>query len=79
MGGANPSLVGALGPGNAILAHDNKFVCWVAKDSALYFRDIPSAQRAFSQLFSVDKLVEKLQVASRKVFQDNFLWGDILR
>ena len=65
MGGANPSLVGALGPRNAILAHDNKFVCWVAKDSTLYFRDIPTVKRAFSQLFSVDKLVEKMQAPSR--------------
>ncbi|MFY7941357.1 MAG: DUF1972 domain-containing protein, partial [Burkholderiaceae bacterium] len=37
VGGTNPSLVEALGAGNAVLAHDNRFNRWVAGEAALYF------------------------------------------
>ncbi len=47
VGGTNPSLVEALGAGNAVLAHDNKFNRWVAKDGAIYFNGVSSARDAF--------------------------------
>jgi glycosyltransferase involved in cell wall biosynthesis len=37
VGGTNPSLVEALGAGNAVLAHDNRYNRWVASDAARYF------------------------------------------
>jgi glycosyltransferase involved in cell wall biosynthesis len=79
VGGTNPSLVEALGAGNAVFAHDNKFNRWVAKDSALYFRDIPSLSVGFERLFKDDDLVASLQNKSRKNFQQNFQWDDILK
>ena len=79
VGGTNPSLVEALGAGNAILAHDNKFNHWVAKDGAIYFSDITSAKRGFDQLFGDDELIESLQSISRKNFQEHFQWDDILQ
>lgn len=78
VGGTNPSLVEALGSGNAILAHDNKFNRWVAKDGAIYFSDIQTASDSFDRLFSDDELIEKLQKQSRRNFQANFQWDDIL-
>ena len=78
VGGTNPSLVEALGAGNAVLAHDNQFNRWVAKDSAIYFTDVSSASTAFDQLFNDDKLVETLKYASRANFQEHFQWDDIL-
>ena len=37
VGGTNPSLVEALGAGNAIIAHDNRFNRWVAGPGQFYF------------------------------------------
>ncbi len=78
VGGTNPSLVEALAAGNPVLAHENKFNQWVAKDGAIYFSDVSSASCAFDQLFSDDALIESLQSASRDNFQKNFQWDDIL-
>jgi len=43
VGGTNPSLVEALGAGNAVVAHDNRFNRWVAGDGAVYFDGTPIA------------------------------------
>lgn len=79
VGGTNPSLVEALGAGNAVLAHDNQFNRWVAKDGALYFSDVASAGEAFDQLFADEPLLELLQAKAKKNFQDHFQWNDILK
>jgi hypothetical protein len=68
-----------LGAGNAVLAHDNKFNRWVAKESALYFRDIPSINASLERLFNDDDLIVSLQNRSRNNFQQNFQWDDVLR
>jgi glycosyltransferase involved in cell wall biosynthesis len=39
VGGTNPSLVEALGAGNAVIAHDNRFNRWVAGEEQFYFKD----------------------------------------
>lgn len=78
VGGTNPSLVEALGAGNAVLAHDNKFNRWVAKEGAVYFKDEVSAEKLLDKLFDDDQLVERLQIISCKNFQDNFQWDCIL-
>lgn len=78
VGGTNPSLVEAIGAGNAVLAHDNKFNRWVAKDGALYFEGIPALDLAFERIFSDDNLLEKLRLKSRGNFKENFMWDDIL-
>lgn len=78
VGGTNPSLVEALGAGNAIIAHDNAFNRWVAKDGAVYFKDVISAEKAFDQLLVEDAVVQSLRKASRKNFNSNFQWKNIL-
>lgn len=39
VGGTNPSLVEALGAGNAVIAHRNRFNRWVAGEGQFYFAD----------------------------------------
>lgn len=78
VGGTNPSLVESLGAGNAVLAHDNKFNRWVAKEGAVYFNSVSSAESLFHELFCDDKLIESLELASRKNFQKNFQWDHVL-
>ena len=37
VGGTNPSLVEAMAAGNPVIAHDNPYNRWVARDAAVYF------------------------------------------
>ena len=78
VGGTNPSLIEALGAGNAVLAHDNLFNRWVAKDGATYFSDIMSASNAFDEVLNNDELIESLRSISRDNFNTNFQWDNIL-
>ncbi|WP_207063957.1 DUF1972 domain-containing protein [Motiliproteus sp. SC1-56] len=78
VGGTNPSLVEALGAGNAVLAHDNPFNRWVAKDGAAYFDCIDTASALFDRLFVDDEWVDSLRQKSRTNFQQNFQWSNIL-
>lgn len=52
VGGTNPSLVEALGAGNAVIAHDNKFNRWTAGNGAIYFSSIIECAEAMKTLFS---------------------------
>jgi glycosyltransferase involved in cell wall biosynthesis len=78
VGGTNPSLVEALGAGNAVLAHDNPFNRWVAKDGSVYFDSVESASKAISSLMSDDTKIESLRESSMVNFSENFQWDDIL-
>lgn len=78
VGGTNPSLIEALGAGNAVLAHDNKFNRWVAKEGAVYFSDVATAKELFEQLFSNNELIEELQLVCRNNFKKRFKWDNIL-
>ncbi|MDC0664162.1 DUF1972 domain-containing protein [Marinobacter sp. SS21] len=78
VGGTNPSLVEAIGAGNAILAHDNPFNRWVAKDGALYFSSVNDVSKAFDHFFQEDELVEDLKNATQGNFSSNFQWDEIL-
>jgi glycosyltransferase involved in cell wall biosynthesis len=52
VGGTNPSLVEALGAGNAVIAHDNRFNRWVAGEGQFFFSDEASLDRAIVQVAS---------------------------
>lgn len=78
VGGTNPSLVEALGAGNAILAHDNKFNRWVAQDGAVYFHDIASAANFIQRLFIDDIIIAKLKNAAKERFRKKFQLNQIL-
>lgn len=78
VGGTNPSLVESIGAGNAIVAHDNHFNSWVAKDGAIYFSGESQASDAFEQIFRDDQIIESLKENTRRNFIDNFQWNSIL-
>lgn len=74
VGGTNPSLVEAMGAGNPILAHDNQYNRWVARDSAIYFRTRNDADHQITALLSDCQMREKLKSAARRRFQEEFTW-----
>ena len=81
VGGTNPSLVEALGAGNAVIAHDNRFNRWVAADAAHYF-DGATGERGFdavlSQMLSHPTSLHTLALAARVRFAAAFRWPDVL-
>lgn len=78
VGGTNPSLVEALGAGNAIVAHDNPFNRWVAGDAALYFSDEDGCAAIIDTLLTDDKQLAKLKSQALRRHQEAFTWEKTL-
>ena len=78
VGGTNPSLVEALGAGNAILAHDNQFNRWVAGPEALYFSDAQSCGAALDTMLTNASKLRAMSSASKVRHQEAFRWEDVL-
>lgn len=78
VGGTNPSLVEALGAGNAIIAHDNVFNRWVTDNNQFYFNDIPSAIACLELVINQCDLVSQAKIAAKKRHFENFKWQGIL-
>jgi glycosyltransferase involved in cell wall biosynthesis len=78
VGGTNPSLVEALGAGNAIFAHDNRFNRWVAGDGAKYFSDGSSFSALLDDILEDEVAMDLLRTRSRARFESNFKWPDVL-
>lgn len=78
VGGTNPSLVEALGAGNAVLAHDNRFNRWVAGDSAVFFTCADTFSSALEQLLLDPARVRALQAHALNRFAQEFTWPQVL-
>jgi len=78
VGGTNPSLVEALGAGNAVLAHDNVFNRWVTGDTQCYFDGADGAATAFEQLLADPERLARMCEASRARHAEHFTWARIL-
>ncbi|MEZ8625755.1 DUF1972 domain-containing protein [Vibrio splendidus] len=78
VGGTNPSLVEALGAGCAVIAHDNKFNRWVAKDAAHYFENVESLSEFFSAGYLDDDVLGTRKNNAINQFRQRFQWNDIL-
>ena len=78
VGGTNPSLVEALGAGNAVLAHDNRFNRWVAGPGALYYADEADFDAALGRLENDAAIRAGLGRAGRARFLEAFDWSTIL-
>jgi glycosyltransferase involved in cell wall biosynthesis len=78
VGGTNPSLVEALGAGNAVIAHDNRFNRWVAADAARYFSDGISFDRVLTRTLADASTLAAMRQASRELFAAAFSWGSVL-
>jgi len=79
VGGCNPSLVEAMGAGNAVIAHDNHFNRWVAQDGALYFADESACAAAIEQLLGDAEQCRQRGALNRMRARTVFNWSDILQ
>mgnify|MGYP001494674737 CR=1 FL=1 len=78
VGGTNPSLVEALGAGNAVLAHDNPFNRWVAGDSNVFFDGEQQCAQTLSELLADADRLQRLGQASRARFDAALTWDRVL-
>jgi glycosyltransferase involved in cell wall biosynthesis len=78
VGGTNPSLVEALGAGNAVLAHDNRFNRWVAGPGARYFSGEEGCAQAFDELLDRPEALAAMRAASRKRHAEELTWDAVL-
>lgn len=78
VGGTNPSLVEAMGAGNAIIAHNNKYNRWVAGDDQFYFDDVEDCGRVFNVIESDPDLLLRAKSAAKARFLEAFQWPPIL-
>jgi glycosyltransferase involved in cell wall biosynthesis len=78
VGGTNPSLLEAMGAGNAAIAHDNRFNRWVVRDGALYFSDTATCTEAIDRLLADPALRQKLGQANTDAAKTRFSWPLVL-
>lgn len=78
VGGTNPSLVEALGAGNAVLAHDNKYNRWVAGESARYFSSAEECSRHLDEMLGAPSKIASMGQASRARLASAFTWPGVL-
>lgn len=78
VGGTNPSLVEALGAGNAVIAHDNRFNRWVAGPEALYFSGASGFGEALTRALAEPELLPRMRAASYARFAAGLTWPQIL-
>ena len=78
VGGTNPSLVEALGAGNAVLAHDNRFNRWTAGEEQFFFSGEEDAAREMQRILDDGGAVVQAQSAARIRHAEQFTWDKIL-
>ena len=78
VGGTNPSLLEAMGAGNAVIAHDNRFNRWVAREGALYFSDTEGCIAALDRALADPGLCEQMGLANRNAAALRFDWSLVL-
>lgn len=78
VGGTNPSLVEAMGAGNLVIAHNNKFNRWVTKDSQLYFSSADELINCLRLAIDSNEIVLSARRKSRAIHEANFTWDLIL-
>ncbi|MGR3661531.1 MAG: DUF1972 domain-containing protein [Paracoccaceae bacterium] len=78
VGGTNPSLVEALGAGNAVIAHDNLFNRWTAGPGQYYFDSVEKCRDKIRKLARDDIAVYTARIAARERHAQDFRWHDVL-
>jgi glycosyltransferase involved in cell wall biosynthesis len=78
VGGTNPSLVEALGAGNAVIAHDNPFNRWVAGEAGRYFANEDECERQLEALIQSEITRCEMRIAARRRWSELFTWVKIL-
>ena len=78
VGGTNPSLVEALGAGNAVIAHDNRFNRWVAGEAALYFQGAAEFDARLDTLIGDHDTLGHMRSMASTRFHHHFTWPHVL-
>lgn len=78
VGGTNPSLVEALGAGNAVLAHDNPFNRWTTGESQFYFDSLTRCGDLMAQMARDDGAIAQARRTARERHNAAFRWVDVL-
>ena len=79
VGGTNPSLVEALGAGNAVIAHDNRFNRWVVGDGAVFFTGANGFAACMDQVQSHPEMLAELRRQGQARFAQEFTWPHVLK
>ncbi len=78
VGGTNPSLLEAMGAGNAVLAHDNPFNRWVVGQGALYFSDRTTCAAALETMLSGQVDLARMRALNLARVKKVFDWQAVL-
>lgn len=78
VGGTNPSLVEAMGAGNAVIAHDNQFNRWVAGSSARYFDGADECAKVLDDLLSDRLTVDAMRSGIVGRYEEALTWDRVL-
>jgi glycosyltransferase involved in cell wall biosynthesis len=78
VGGTNPSLVEAMGAGNAIIAHGNKFNRWVVGSSALFFLNEHECAAALDHLLNDEPAIAALKMNVIERYEEALTWDSVL-
>lgn len=79
VGGTNPSLVEALGAGNAVIAHDNVFNRWTAGEAGRYFKDQSQCEHLIEQALTGTDRIARARLAAKARASSHFDWQDVLQ
>lgn len=78
VGGTNPSLVEALGAGNAVIAHDNRFNRWTAGKDQHFFRSAEGCAVQMTALAHDSLALRRAREAARARHNEMFRWDKVL-
>lgn len=78
VGGTNPSLVEALGAGNPVIAHGNKYNRWVCGSDQLFFGGSDDFERIIDRIESEPEVLVSASVGARKRHSEVFKWLPVL-
>lgn len=78
VGGTNPSLVEALGAGNMVIAHDNRFNRWVVGEGAIYFDSALGFSDCLDELISNPSHIDVLRAKGNERFLEFLTWPNVL-
>jgi len=78
VGGTNPSLVEAMGAGNAVIANDNFFNRWVAGETGCYFKSAEDFSQILDRVIGTEGKLEKMRAGIFEHYHEKFTWDHIL-
>jgi len=79
VGGTNPSLVEALGAGNAVVAHENNYNKWVAGEAASTFKNANEVSAAVARLIDDPESLLQAASSSKARHTGAFMWAPVLK